>query len=134
MVFQDRLNGMVKVIVEQVGGPYLLRNNARVLASLGTIGEILWHRRLGHTSQDKLRQLSISSHNDTDVKDCHIKALVHALRHNDTKAVIHALILFLTCKYFSVAFKLSKRKPDDHHQLIHILILGKKAKVKFYFC
>jgi hypothetical protein len=30
---------------------------------------------------------------------------------------------------FSVAFKLSKRKPDDNLQMLHMILFGKKGKV-----
>lgn len=36
------------------------------------------------------------------------------------------------CLFFftvSVAYKLSKRKPDDNLQLLHMILFGKKAKV-----
>lgn len=32
-----------------------------------------------------------------------------------------------------MAFKLSKRKPDDNLQLLHTILFGKKAKVNLCF-
>lgn len=36
------------------------------------------------------------------------------------------------CNLSLVAFKLSKRKPDDNLQILHTLLYGKKSKVTFF--
>lgn len=37
-----------------------------------------------------------------------------------------------SCNLSLVAFKLSKRKPDDNLQILHTILYGKKSKVTFY--